>query len=534
MTIAWHGEPPAHGAFNAGLMFRSHDAGTPADRSDDVPVVFNISQPWSAHAWWPCKDLPADKALTSMTVTLPDTLAMMSNGTLLAVDDVDPGWRRWSWREAYPIAPYLVSVAASDYVGWDEACLPAIGGPVPLEFRVFPQDSVKAAHDFARTCAMVELMTGLAGPWPFAGEKYAQAEIKWLGAMEHQTATSYSQFLLSGTGYWENFIIHELAHQWFGDSLTPAVWADIWLNEGFARYCEALWVEQTQGRAGYRDFMLQIGARTHPDLFTEDGLLGDPDPILPNLLVYDKGAWLLHALRQWIGDEAFFAFLLDYATSPQLALGTVTSADAAAAAARAAGRDLSAFFAAWLGTTAVTELAADWTVAPAGGGSARVSLTLEQRQQPVFPVAVPVEIRSTAGVSRQMALLENGRQTFNWTVPGAVTAVTVDPDSLVLMRRAGHLPPALAVTGPWPNPVPPAGARFTVTPSADGPVQVRICDARGRLLEARSLGSLTAGSAFAWDWLPVRPDGARLPSGTIWLEFRSDEGRSVRKALILH
>ena len=163
---------------------------------------------------------------------------------------------------------------------------------------------------------MVELMTGLAGPWPFPGEKYAQAEIKWLGAMEHQTATSYSQFLLTGTGYWENFVIHELAHQWFGDSLTPAAWADIWLNEGFARYGEALWVEHTQGRAAYREFMLQIGARSHPDLFTEDGLLGDPDPILPNLLVYDKGAWLLHCAAPADRDEAFFAFLLDYATDP--------------------------------------------------------------------------------------------------------------------------------------------------------------------------------------------------------------------------
>ena len=212
----------------------------------------------------------------------------------------------------------------------------------------------------------------------------------------------------------------------------------------------------------------------------------------------------------------------------------MSSDDVRAAAERACGRDLSAFFAAWLGTSAVTELAADWTVAPAGGGSARVSLTLEQRQQPLFPVAVPVEIRSTAGVSRQLALLDGGRQTFNWTVAGAVTAVTVDPDSLVLMRQTGHAPPPLAVTGPWPNPVPPTGARFTVTPLADGPVQVRICDARGRLLDVRSLGSLAAGAAYTWDWLPVRPDGTRLPSGTVWLEFTSDAGRSVRKALILH
>ncbi|MFN2371576.1 MAG: hypothetical protein ABR506_10575, partial [Candidatus Krumholzibacteriia bacterium] len=140
VRVAWQGRPPRHGPFSAGLMFRSHDAGTPGDPADDVPVVANVSQPWSAHSWWPCKDLPGDKAQLSLAVTVPDTLVVMANGSLLGSAPADPGWRRWAWREAYPIAPYLVSVAVSDYVGWDEDCRPPVGGPVPLEFRVFPQD----------------------------------------------------------------------------------------------------------------------------------------------------------------------------------------------------------------------------------------------------------------------------------------------------------------------------------------------------------------------------------------------------------
>lgn len=532
--VAWQGRPPRHGPFSAGLMFRSHDAGTPADPADDVPVVANVSQPWSAHAWWPCKDLPGDKAQVSLAVTVPDTLAVMANGTLLGSAPADPGWRRWAWREAYPIAPYLVSVAVSDYVGWRQECRPANGPPVDLEFRVFPPDSAKAAFDLAPTCAMLEMMTDLAGPWPFPGEKYAQAEIIWAGAMEHQTATSFARFLLTGTGYYENFVVHELAHQWFGDSLTPATWADIWLNEGFARYCEALWLERSRGPAAYRLHMQRIGPLAHPDLFAEQGLLGDPDPILPNLLVYDKGAWLLHSLRLLVGDEAFFTFLRGYATAPQLVHGTVTTADAVAAAERAAGRDLGAFFAAWLQTAAVAEIAAEVVVTPRRGGSARVAVTLEQRQDPVFPVAVPLAITTAAGTRRETAVLQERRRTFVYTADAPHATVVVDPDSLVLMRRAAPAPPPLAVAGPAPNPVPAAGAVFVVTPAADGPVTARAYDARGRLLSSHNLGFLLSGQPFEWRWLPVAADGRPLPSGVAWLEFRSPGGRAVRRAVVLH
>jgi len=534
VTVTWHGRPPAHGPFNAGLMFRTHDNGTRLDRTDDVPVIANVSEPWSAHSWWPCKDLPSDKAHVSLTATLPDSLDLMSNGTLEGVSAAEPGWRRWTWREAWPIATYLVSVAASRYTGWDEPCAPAVGDPVPLEFRVFPLDSLKAAYDLAPTCAMMDLMTRLAGPWPFPGEKYAQAEIVWAGAMEHQTATSFAQFLLTGDGRFQTFVVHELAHQWFGDSLTPAAWPDIWLNEGFARYCEALWVEQEGGTGAYRDFMLQIGPRGHEDLFTEQGLLGDPDPILPNLLVYDKGAWLLHSLRQLIGDEAFFACLADYAQDPALVHGNVTTADFRAAAERAAGRDLGAFFAGWLRSAAVVDLAADWTVAPGSGGSSQLAVTLQQRQDPVIPVAVPVVIGTGLGDLRRTAVLEGRQATFRWALPAPVTGVAIDPDSTVLMTRAGPVAPPLAVAGPVPNPVlAEAGAAFTITPLDAGPVTVRIYDVRGRLLDTRALGPLPAGEDFLWTWAPDPVGGRRLASGVVWLEFRGGGGRAVRRAVLL-
>jgi aminopeptidase N len=352
-TISWEGVPPPHGPFRTGLMFREHEAGTLNDRSDDVPIIANMSQPWSSHAWWPCKDSPGDKALVSMTATVPDTLVAVSNGMLLQTTDSGDGWTSYRYGSEYPIAPYLVSVAASNYRGWGEFCNVPGNLAVLLRFYVFPQHETNARYDLGRTCEMMDFMAGIAGPYPFAREPYTQAEFKWFGSMEHQTASSLSQIIFTGDRYHEGTVIHELAHQWYGDSLTPAQWSDIWLNEGFARYIEALWVEHTEGREAYEEYMRRIGIQRYPHLWQGDGTLGDPHPILPNAVIYDKGAWVLHMLRMKIGDDAFFAFTEAYAGDPNLALGSVTLADMIAHAEAAAAEDLGPFFDPWIWTETI-------------------------------------------------------------------------------------------------------------------------------------------------------------------------------------
>ncbi len=246
LVVSWHGQPPRHGSFAAGLMFRTHDPGTPSDPSDDIPIIANLSETWSAHSWWPCKDHPADKALVSVAISVPEPLSAVSNGSLLAVTVPAPGWRRYAWREQYPLPTYLVSVAASNYTSWTEECFTGSGPPVHLVYEVFPADRAKAEVDLALTCEMMDFLTELLGPWPYPGEKYAQVEFKWVGGMEHTTATSLAQMLFTGDRRFENLFLHEMVHQWFGDSLTPASWSDIWPNEGFARSGEPLCVESPE------------------------------------------------------------------------------------------------------------------------------------------------------------------------------------------------------------------------------------------------------------------------------------------------
>jgi len=539
LTVRWHGRPPRHGAFFTGLMFRIHNSGTPEDPDDDMPIIANQSQPWSAHSWFPCKDHPSDKALVSLTATVPEALQVISNGTLVYEDAPESGLRRFAWREDYPIATYLISLAATNYVSWSEECAVAVGDPVHLDFHVFPQDRPAAEFDLARTCDMMDFMTTLAGPYPFTGEKYAQVEFKWVGSMEHQTATSLSPVVFTGDRRFELVVIHELAHQWFGDSLTPEVWADIWLNEGFARYCEALWIEHDSGIEDYQEYMRQIGPLRHPDLFVNDGILIDPDPILPNTLIYDKGAWVLHMLRMLIGDDAFFSFLADYATAPDLALGSVVLADMIGFAESAAGRDLHGFFGPWLETSVVPTVSTVIFPTYAVSGSDRVQVRFKQHQDPLFEVAVPVVIHTACGTQRELAVLTSRSEAFTWPTECPVDSVAVDPEGMVLMKSVVDPPPVLTVVGPWPNPVPTTGAQFRIYLTSEREVTVKLYDTRGRLLGGEHLGSLAATGPendpdtepHVWTWTEGT---TRTPAGIYWLEFNAAGARSVKKLTLLH
>jgi len=293
-----------------------------------------MSQPAHAQSWWPCKDRPGDKFLVSMALTVPDTLVGVSNGTLVGVTSLGDGRETWRWREDYPIAAYLVSVAVSDYTLLQEECLTGGGTAVPLRHWVFPEDAVDAAVDFAPMCEMMDLCEQRYGPYPFAGEKYGHAEFIWPGAMEHQTVTSIGSSSVSGDRSRDWLIAHELGHQWFGDSLTPREWADIWLNEGLATYTEALWYEHRDGAAAYLAFMDQ--ARNEAEWLL-DGPVYDPMPVFPGRVIYDKGAWILHMLRGRMGDAAFFEFLQEWGSGGGRPGGTVVTKEFIALASSLAG-----------------------------------------------------------------------------------------------------------------------------------------------------------------------------------------------------
>ena len=298
------------------------------------------AEPDAAHSWFPANDHPLDKATYTFRINVPDGLVAAANGTL--VDQLtDVGRLIWVWELDSPMASYLATVVIGDFVIVEDPAGGAVAG-VPIR-HVLPAGTTLADWPgLERQGEMVAFLADLFGPYPF--ENYGIAIVDGLGAaLENQTLSLFDSNV-ARSAYFEDVLIHELAHQWFGNSVSLARWSDIWLNEGFASYAEWMWIEREAGR----EFMeREIAAER--DEYDGAGLTAPGIPPSFNLFnasVYRVGAMTLHSLRLTVGDEAFFEILRTYAAT--FADQSVTTEDFIAVAESVAGFELDELFEAWL------------------------------------------------------------------------------------------------------------------------------------------------------------------------------------------
>ena len=306
-----------------------------------APIVYTFSEPYDARRWWPCKDLPDDKATSSMHITCPSSFTAVSNGLLESVTDRGDGTHTFNWRESYPIATYLVSIACSDYSQVTETYTALDGETtMPVSHYFFPECR-DCSDGAAGTVTALEFFAETFGEYPFLTEKYSNVVWAFGNAMEHQTCTSIFPSGITGDGL-NGINIHELAHQWFGDKITMRHFDHLWLNEGFATYCQALFLEHQEGVGSY-----------HTEMARFEGFVPDSAVISPNAdrftsAVYHKGAWVLHMLRRVVGDDVFFEALRNYVADPAVAYGTALTPDLQAHFEALHGESLSWFFDEWL------------------------------------------------------------------------------------------------------------------------------------------------------------------------------------------
>jgi aminopeptidase N len=299
--------------------------------------AFVVGEPQGSPGWYAVDDDPADKATFDFTVTVPRGLTVLCNGVL--VSRTRHGGRvAWRWREDDPMAPYLATATLGRF---DLECSSVLGVP---SYVAVDSDMGRLAV-LSKLPAIIRYYSSVFGAYPFHAVGAVVDNAPQVGyALETQTKPVFDSIPDEAT------LAHELAHQWFGDSVTLAQWSDIWLNEGFATWAEWAWVAHAGGRSLQRTFDRVYATpadrawlwRVPPAApVTPADLFGDAE--------YERGALCLEALRQKAGDAVFFSILRAWAQDHRY--GNVTTPEFIALAEQQSGTDLGAFFQAWLYTS---------------------------------------------------------------------------------------------------------------------------------------------------------------------------------------
>ncbi|GII93208.1 peptidase [Sinosporangium siamense] len=297
--------------------------------------AFVVCEPNGAKTWFPANDHPADKATFDFELTVPKGLTALANGELVAGPVTTDGKTTFIWRERHPMVTYLATMTLGDFA--------LRTGTTPRGLAnlaaVAPKYNNQLDRVFRLSGRITDYWSTVFGPYPFSSTGGVVDDLNTGYALENQTKPMYGGFIPD-----ESIIAHELAHQWFGDSVSIKRWNDLWLNEGFATYAEWLWAEHNRTITAEQVFRGRMSMTSSPIWNYPPGK-ARPDDLF-NESVYTRGAMTLHALRQRIGDATFFKVLRTWAQNH--AYGHATTDDFITLAERLSGRQLDSLFDVWL------------------------------------------------------------------------------------------------------------------------------------------------------------------------------------------
>ncbi len=518
VTVAYGGFP-----IDNSLRFNYHSGNV---------IASSLSEPNGSREWWPCKDTPADKAdSVRIAFTVPDFQFAASEGTLVSTTDNGDGTITYEWFERYPITTYLVSVASTNYETFTDYYHYGRADSMPIDNYIYPEHYDDALIDLSITAPAIEYLASVYGEYPFLEEKYGHAEFPWGGAMEHQTCTSYGAILFTGTNYYDWVLIHELAHQWWGDWVTCHTWDDIWLNEGFATYSEALWFEHLGGFDAYVERMEGYDSQGY-----FDGPIYDPDQTFGRT-VYKKGAWVLHMLRRVVGGRDTLLEILETYSAAH-AYGTALTSEFQEAAESIHGESLDWFFQEWVYGENRPSYEYDWTWC-GGDETWNVMLHIDQVQgnAGLFTMPIDIVIETAAGDTTVTVWNDQWSQDFFFTVEAAPVDLHFDPDSWILkyldIGTGIEMPEQVtalslaAAANPFRE-----SARLVYSLPSAGRVRLAMYDVSGRLVRELVDADVPAGVHEAV-WSGDGRDGGGVASGIYFARLTTDAGSASQKLLFM-
>jgi len=392
-------------------------------------TFFSANWPDLAHQWLPTIDHPYDKAASEFLVTAPAKYQVVANGRLAEEIDLGDGRRLTHWKESVPIATWLNNIGVAQFA---VRHFGAAAG-VPLALWVFPQDRDSGIAVFeAATRQAIEFFSGRIGPYPY--EKLADVEAAGFeGGMEHASAIFFGQRTVSNRPR-PSMVAHEIAHQWFGDSVTESDWDDVWLSEGFATYFTLLATEHGDGRDAFvaglkrsRATILQT-ERKQPGVAV---IQSKPWKGIPSPIVYQKGAWALHMLRGQLGDERFWSGIREYYR--RYRDGNASTGDFRKVMEETSGAGLGWFFEQWLYRAGSPVVEGGWKY---NSEAKKIEIDLSQTQPgDVYrlPIQVGIAVEGAAQPRIEGIDMTAKRQRFEIAADKEPLNVTLDPSTWVLM-----------------------------------------------------------------------------------------------------
>ncbi|MFZ9970069.1 MAG: M1 family aminopeptidase [Bacteroidia bacterium] len=400
------------------------------DRHMTGPVIHTLSQPYGAKYWWPCKQTLHDKIDSIDIYVYTDTgMKAGSNGLLVEQWVQNDTQAVYHWKHRYPVATYLVAMAISNYAEYTQyAHWSRSQDSMPMLNYVFPQFRTQSQIETRECLYMLRIFDSLFTEYPFKKEKYGHAQFTWGGGMEHQTMSFMVNFSF-------DLMAHELAHMWFGDMVTCGSWQDLWLNEGFATYLNAIALENMRGVDAFelhmRGLRFQVCSQDGGSVFPKDTL--NVSNLFSGRLTYRKAAWVLHMLRDQLGDEAFFQACRDYLQAPDNAYGFGYTPEFQAALERASGRNLDTFIQTWYYGEGFPYLNIEWK-------QRGKRMTLQIDQQPSHPsvslfyIPIPLKFIGRNADTLLRVYPDQLSQQFLLELPFAVDSVVFDPHIRVLAK----------------------------------------------------------------------------------------------------
>ena len=414
--------------------------------------AFTDCEPEGARKWFPSWDKPSDKATTDLIVKVPATVKFGSNGLLVdSIQTADTIY--YHWQSTDPVATYLTVMTGKvnynlDIVYWHKISNP--NDSIPIRFYWNTGESLSNLHYIENIIKeMTTTYSEKFGEHPFKKNGFATLNNQFIwGGMENQTLISLCP------NCWDEWLVaHEFAHQWFGDMITCATWADVWLNEGFATYCEAVWDEHKYGYATYlsdinSDASYYLSANPGWPIYNPSWAIVTPPTgtLFNTAITYDKGACVLHMLRYVMGDDLFFQGMMHYASDPALKYKSAVTTDFANDMSETYGQDLNWFFDEWVMQPNHPVYANQYWIADQGSGQWQVGFIAKQTQTNTTFHQMPIEIKVTftSGPDTTMRVMnDSNNQMYIFSFNRHPSNVSFDPNNSIVLKVASltQIPP---------------------------------------------------------------------------------------------